>query len=173
MATDQLQLYTFEDDCYAIVMDLKINSEDLMIKIISDFDFELTKLPRLVAGCADFPRYFDSIIDQITNINTKITSHNKIPDNCCVNYYRNGEDYMGWQINTNNNPMYNILLGEPRYIEIRKTLVTESPITRIPFKAGSLFIMYGGKFQTLYQYRLPKIEADQSSIHLMFQNSEY
>jgi alkylated DNA repair dioxygenase AlkB len=189
-ATNQPMMYTFENDCYAILMPLITNPDELYLKIMADVEFEqksikmfgkTVPLPRLTAFCAKngldqeleykysgivnksgaWPSYFDPIVSKLGELGSQLMPGSNIPNSCLLNYYRNGEDYIGWHSDDEmpsymTNPIYSISLGEERSFEIRKKGAAAS--TRILLKNGHLLIMYGSKFQSYYQHRLPKAE---------------
>lgn len=182
-------IYKFEDDCYALLYNNLIsNPEELYIKILSDIQFDqkyikmygkTIPLPRLTAFCVRnnlnieykysgitnnailWPSYFDSITGKLNELGLQLIPNCNIPNSCFLNYYRNGDDYIGWHSDDElksyeTNPIYSISLGSERTFEIRKK--NNNNVHKILLKSGSLLVMYGSKFQQLYQHRLPKIE---------------
>lgn len=175
------KLYTFEKDCYAVVINWVTNPTDLIIKITDEVKFESEKviinnktvvLPRLTASYTcddncDFPDFLQEIAKQLNNIKLQIAPNSSDVNYCHFNYYRNNKDYTGWDT-VNMCPVYNIIVGEERILEIRKKTEPDL-ITQIAFKNGYLIIMYGKNFTDNYQYRILKSDSViKSSIHMIF-----
>jgi alkylated DNA repair dioxygenase AlkB len=191
--------YKFEDNCTALLfLNYITNPNDLLNKIIADINFEqkhikmfgkIIKLPRLTAFAAqenheykysgiinksiEFTPYMNVLSDNLGSIGSQIMPGSLPPNSCFMNYYKNGEDYIGWHSDDEyetylTNPIYSISLGECRLFEIRRKKMESAPITKIKLEPGSLLIMYGNKFQTLYEHRLPKDNSVNARINLTF-----
>lgn len=191
------KLYTFEQDCYLLIIDQLITDPDeLLIKVLADIEFEqkhinmfgkLVPLPRLTAFCADteheykysgivnsaqiWPPYFNNIAIRLNNLGVQLMPNSKVPNCCFINYYRNGNDYIGWHSDNEMssyfaNPIFSISLGDERTFEIKNKATDQ--ITKVLLKNGSLAVMYGTKFQERYQHKIPKSTSNKLRINLTF-----
>ncbi len=93
------------------------------------------------------------------------------PNSCLINYYRNGNDYIGWHSDDEQksyitNPIYSVSLGDERIFQLRKK--ETGAIVEIKLSNGSLLVMYGEELQLKYQHRVPKSKSDRARINLTF-----
>jgi len=100
---------------------------------------------------------------------TKI--ENNLPNSCLVNYYRNGDDYIGWHSDDEqksyiSNPIYSVSLGDERIFQLKNK--TTGVITDIKLNNGSLLVMYGDQLQVKYQHRVPKTKSEEGRLNLTF-----
>ena len=159
--------YKLEDNCQLILTQMIAEPNELITKIIGDVDFESkaiimygkkVNVPRLIANCSGdtFPDYFALIAEKLGEYGSQLLPGSNLGNlsNCCINYFRNGEDYVGWSANEKSHIVFLISLGEVRYVEIRKK--ENNSIIKLPLANGSLLIMYGCQFHELYEYRVPK-----------------
>lgn len=175
--------------------------EDLYAQILEDVDFESKNikmfgknipLPRLISyhsnvlnsykysGISNMSKEmlpfmnvlcerFQEISKLLMNPSGKID--NNLPNSCLVNYYRNGEDYIGWHADDELksyvlNPIYSISLGDERIFQFRNE--TTGRITDIKLSNGSLLIMYGNELQIKYKHRIPKSSSKAGRLNLTF-----
>jgi alkylated DNA repair dioxygenase AlkB len=184
----QAKFYPFEKDCYALFVPKFIdNCEALYDDIINEVSFEeknikmygkTVPLPRLISFHAQtetvykysgirnvskpIPECLNPIIDKINILTAQLPYiEGKInsPNSCLINYYRNGDDYIGWHSDDElqsytTHPIYSVSLGATRDFEIKKK--STGAVTRITLTNGSLLAMYGKLFQLEYQHRVPK-----------------
>jgi alkylated DNA repair dioxygenase AlkB len=190
-------LYSFEKDCYAMLVPNFIN--DRFDELLSVLDFEekiitmfgkKIPLPRLTSyysttdkpykysGISNSPfkmiQPLSEIIEGLRVIIPQLVNAtvDTLPNSCFINYYRNGNDYIGWHSDDelesfSKYPIYSISFGDTRIFEIRKG--NNSP-TKIPLTSGSLLIMYGSQFQKLYQHRVPKSDSGRHRLNLTFRS---
>jgi alkylated DNA repair dioxygenase AlkB len=191
--------YNLEPGCYALLIPGFIQDpEDLYAQILEEVDFEAKSikmfdksipLPRLTSyyssvmktGFANTPRemlsFMDALCERFQEISKLLICPsgkpilNNLPNSCLVNYYRNGDDYIGWHADDEQksyilNPIYSISLGEERIFQLRNEDLGR--ITDIKLGNGSLLIMYGDQLQIKYKHRVPKTTSEVSRVNLTF-----
>ena len=154
--------YTYGQDCKIfIINDFIQQSDDLYIEILR-IEFEnLGNKPRLSALFnSDLPQHINALITKLSFIGSQLNYKN-IPENCQVNYYRNGNDYHGWTP-FNADVVYVISIGCSRLLEIRDNL--SSLVTIVLLKPNSLIIIKNLN----HSYHIPKDETAKSTMMLMY-----
>jgi alkylated DNA repair dioxygenase AlkB len=199
--TTSATFYPFETDCYMLVVPKFIdNSSALYDDIITGVAFEeknikmfgkTIPLPRLTSFHAHtetvykysgirnvstpIPVCLNPVIDKLNLVGQQLpyfTYDQKSPNSCLINYYRNGEDYIGWHADDElesytKTPIYSVSLGATREFDVKKK--STGATTRVILDDGCLLVMYGKMFQVLYQHRVPKSSACQRGrINLTF-----
>jgi hypothetical protein len=168
------KLFELDKNCSLLYITNYIeNPSDLMIKLLADISFEskIVKLygqdiplPRLVA---DYKKddnsyeYFNQMFTCLSDISKKLGF--EALNNCSLNYYRNGKDYLGWYSPAS--IILTLYVGESRTLEIRKKNNMSSK--ELLIKSGSLLILYGCDVSS-YEYKIKKEETNFPCISLMF-----
>lgn len=115
------------------------------------------------------PKPFSEVVAQIAN---KIMQKTGIEFNSVlVNYYRNGQDSMGWHADDEpelgSDPMIaSVSFGEPRDFLLRHN-VRKSLTLKLPLPSGSLLLM-GKGIQLNWKHSLPKRKHAGPRINLTF-----
>lgn len=187
--------YNLEPNCYAmLIKDFIKNGSEVYMDIMESIDFEHKSipLPRLTSfhstlqkvykysGIVNMPKEMLPIMNKLCEQFKEISSVLGVfdinaPNSCLVNYYRNGNDYIGWHSDDEQktyitNPIYSISLGDERVFQLRNK--TTETITDIPLPDGSLLIMYGSELQIKYSHRVAKCKSDKPRINLTFRYYE-
>ena len=108
--------------------------------------------------------------DEVAKIAVKLSREFNNEFNVVLaNYYRNGEDSMGWHADNEaelgNNPMIaSISLGQPRKFKLRHR---DGEQKNLVLEHGSLLTM-SGECQQYWQHALPKTRTDGARINLTF-----
>jgi alkylated DNA repair dioxygenase AlkB len=106
----------------------------------------------------------------LNGLKTRLSEYCQQPFNAVLlNYYRNGNDAMGWhrdnELTIIGNTIASISLGEPRDFRIRNRATKKAVTIELP--AGSLLIMTG--LQQDHEHSLPKrIKVTDGRINLTF-----
>ncbi len=109
----------------------------------------------------------------IEELKNRLSEYLGLPFNCALmNYYRNGQDSMGWH--SDNEPelgtepvIASISLGSPRRFKLKhKKLAEKHDLILAP---GSLLLM-AGDCQQFWQHALPKMAQSGPRINLTFRN---
>ncbi|MGY6561534.1 MAG: alpha-ketoglutarate-dependent dioxygenase AlkB family protein [Luteibaculaceae bacterium] len=123
--------------------------------------------PRLVAWFSQYPYGYSGIKlsptpipDEIKRVQQKIEALAGYQFNgVLVNYYRNGNDSMGWHADNESNLGLNptiasVNLGQSRIFHL-KSVVDNEPTFKLELEGGSLLLMEKNS-QTHYKHQLPK-----------------
>ncbi len=123
-------------------------------------------LPWMTKYCADF-----KLVSELLPKPNNDKLENNMPNSCLVNYYRNGDDYIGWHSDDEQksyilNPIFSVSLGDARVFQLKNKETGKT--TNIELGNGSLLIMYGDQLQIKYQHRVPKTKSDTGRLNLTF-----
>ena len=133
--------------------------------------------PRLTAYYGDHPYRYSGITNPaakmpgiIKTVADKLNSMNYTCNAVLCNYYRNGNDSIGWHSDDEREMpiehcITSLSIGANRTFKIKAKdkEIDQSFI----LKNGDLFVM-GGKFQQYYEHRVPKEECNGERINLTF-----
>lgn len=172
------EIYEDNDIIYIETLFCEEQSDQLFLKLKESIDWkqdEITifgkkvKIPRLsswygesnakysYSGLQLTPNKWTRELEEIKNMveENSAASYNSV----LLNYYRNGEDSMGWHSDNEKELGENPTIASVSFGGTRRFLIRERKVhtkkREIPLKNGSLLIMKSG-FQSKYQHSVPK-----------------